>query len=86
MTRDALGRKLPPLKPIDGMSIAATGMASFIDHLTRPSDNVLWLENAGRVMAANRERWAAEDAENDLTQASRNASRADGATHPIGEE
>jgi hypothetical protein len=33
--------------------------------LMRPTENMRWLGNAGRVMAENKERWAKEDAINE---------------------
>lgn len=36
---------------------------SVLDQIERPTDNMAWLENATRSIAANKDRWAAEDAE-----------------------
>jgi hypothetical protein len=39
--------------------------ARVLESVMRPTDNMRWLENAGRVMAENKERWAKEDAANE---------------------
>ncbi len=59
------------------MNGGVSQMARVLDSINRPMPAMQWLQNAGRVMEANGEQWAAEDAENErLEAASRNASRA----------
>jgi hypothetical protein len=39
--------------------------ARVLESVMRQTGNMRWLENAGRVMAENKERWAKEDAANE---------------------
>jgi hypothetical protein len=39
--------------------------ARVLESVMRPTGNMRWLENAGRVMAENKERWVKEDADNE---------------------
>jgi hypothetical protein len=43
---------------------AARHMDNAIRAVMRDTDNMAWLENAGRVLDAKRDEWAREDAEN----------------------
>jgi hypothetical protein len=78
--KDALNRKLPPLG-------ARNSIYAIFAYLEQPSPAVAYFNTVlAPNLEANRERWAEEDAESERIEASRNASRADVATHPIGDE